>query len=40
MDPSALSDELEVGRELTVGGFEAGERVDATGISIGKGFAG
>ena len=40
MDPSALADELEVGRELTVGGFEAGERVDATGISIGKGFAG
>ena len=40
VEPSALSEELEVGRELTVGGFEAGERVDATGTSIGKGFAG
>lgn len=40
IEPSALSEELEVGRELTVGGFEAGERVDATGVSIGKGFAG
>ena len=38
--PSALSEDIVVGRELTVGGFEAGERVDATGTSIGKGFAG
>ena len=40
VEPSALSEEVGVGRELTVGGFEAGERVDATGTSIGKGFAG
>ena len=40
VEPSALSEALEVGRELTVGGFEAGERVDTTGVSIGKGFAG
>ena len=40
VEPSALSEEVEVGRELTVAGFEAGERVDATGITIGKGFAG
>jgi large subunit ribosomal protein L3 len=40
VEPSALSEEVVVGREFTVGGFEAGERVDATGITIGKGFAG
>lgn len=40
VDPSALSGELEVGRELTVGRFESGARVDATGVTIGKGFAG
>jgi large subunit ribosomal protein L3 len=40
IEPSAFSGDLEVGREFTVGGFVAGERVDATGISIGKGFAG
>ena len=40
VEPSALSEEVGVGREFTVGGFEAGERVDATGTSIGKGFAG
>ena len=40
VEPSALSEEVEAGRELTVGGFEAGERVDAIGITIGKGFAG
>jgi large subunit ribosomal protein L3 len=32
--------ELETGSELTVGMFEAGEFVDVTGISKGKGFAG
>ena len=40
VDPSALSEELEVGRELTAGRFEPGARVDATGVTIGKGFAG
>ena len=40
VDPSALSGELEAGRELTVGRFESGARVDATGVTIGKGFAG
>ena len=40
IEPSVLSGGLEVGREFTVGGFRAGERVDATGITIGKGFAG
>ena len=37
---SALPEEVELGGELTVRGFEAGARVDATGVSIGKGFAG
>ncbi len=32
--------ELEVGSELKVGVFNAGERVDVTGISRGLGFAG
>ena len=40
IDPSALSGEFEVGGELTVGRFEAGARVDTTGTTIGKGFAG
>ena len=31
---------IEPGHELTVAGFEAGQRVDATGVTIGKGFAG
>lgn len=31
---------LEVGQELTVDNFEAGEYVDVEGISIGKGFQG
>ena len=39
-DPSALSGEIEVGGELTVGRFASGARVDATGTTIGKGFAG
>lgn len=33
-------DEYEVGSELTVELFEAGQKVDVTGITIGKGFAG
>ena len=40
VEPSAFPEEVELGREFTVGGFEAGARVDATGVSIGKGFAG
>jgi large subunit ribosomal protein L3 len=32
--------ELEVGQELDVGIFEPGDRVDATGLSKGRGFAG
>ena len=31
---------IDVGAEMTVGHFVAGQFVDATGISIGKGFAG
>ena len=31
---------LEVGQELSAGHFVAGQRVDVTGTSIGKGFAG
>ena len=40
VEPSAFPEEVGPGHELTVGGFETGARVDATGISIGKGFAG
>ena len=32
--------EIEVGAELTVGRFEAGQKVDVSGTSIGKGYAG
>jgi len=32
--------ELAVGSELTVSAFEAGQKVDVTGTTIGKGFAG
>lgn len=40
-DPSGPSAEgVEAGHELTVAGFEAGQRVDAAGVTIGKGFAG
>ena len=38
--PAAEGDELEAGSELKVDMFEAGERVDVTGTSKGKGFAG
>jgi large subunit ribosomal protein L3 len=33
-------DEYQPGSELTVEMFEAGQKVDATGVTIGKGFAG
>ncbi len=33
-------DEFEVGASITVDGFEAGQKVDVTGSSKGKGFAG
>ncbi len=33
-------DELQVGAEIAVGHFEVGQRVDVTGTSKGKGFAG
>ena len=33
-------DEFELGSQITVEGFEPGQRVDVTGISKGKGFAG
>ena len=38
--PEGESAELEAGSELKVDMFEAGERVDVTGTSKGKGFAG
>ena len=38
--PQGEGDELETGAELKVDMFEAGERVDVTGTSKGKGFAG
>ena len=38
--PATPVEDLEVGRELTVASFEPGERVDATGTTIGKGYAG
>ncbi len=33
-------EDLEVGGEITISMFEAGQKVDVTGTSIGKGFAG
>ncbi|MGB5540744.1 MAG: 50S ribosomal protein L3 [Gammaproteobacteria bacterium] len=33
-------DDIQVGSEINVGIFEAGQKVDVTGTSIGKGFAG
>ena len=38
--PAGEGEELETGAELNVEMFEAGERVDVTGTSKGKGFAG
>ena len=40
VDPSTLPEEVAPGHELTVGRFESGACVDATGVTIGKGFAG
>lgn len=37
---NANLDEYEVGQEISVGIFEAGEKVDVTGTSKGKGFQG
>jgi large subunit ribosomal protein L3 len=37
---SALPAELKVGVTLGVGQFEVGQKVDVTGVTIGKGFAG
>jgi len=33
-------EDIQVGNEINVGIFEAGQKVDVTGTSIGKGFAG
>ena len=38
--PEGETAELEKGSEITVETFEAGEKVDVTGVSKGKGFAG
>lgn len=38
--PAGAAPDVEPGHEIGVSGFEAGQRVDATGVSIGKGFAG
>jgi large subunit ribosomal protein L3 len=35
-----VSDEITVGQEIGVSQFEAGQKVDVSGITIGKGFAG
>ena len=40
LDDDAASDELRVGAELKVDLFSAGQKVDVTGITIGKGYAG
>ena len=40
VDPSVLPEGAGVGHEFTVAAFESGARVDATGTSIGKGYAG
>ena len=40
VDPDRVAAEAETGHDFTVAGFEPGERVDATGTTIGKGFAG
>lgn len=37
---TANIDDYEVGQEISVGTFEAGEKIDVTGISKGKGFQG
>jgi len=35
-----VSDEITVGQEISVSQFEAGQKVDVSGVTIGKGFAG
>ena len=35
-----VSDEITVGQEVSVSQFEAGQKVDVSGVTIGKGFAG
>jgi large subunit ribosomal protein L3 len=40
LDGIGQDEELALGGELTVGTFEAGQKVDVTGISKGKGFQG
>ena len=37
---AAGGDEITVGQEISVSQFEAGQKVDVSGITIGKGFAG
>lgn len=38
--PEGEGDDFSVGSELEIGQFEAGQKVDVTGTTIGKGFAG
>jgi large subunit ribosomal protein L3 len=40
LEPAAVGDQLKVGATLGVTQFEVGQKVDVTGVSIGKGFAG
>src|SRR5699024_8177964 len=40
LDADKLEDGLEIGVELTVERFQAGQKVDVTGTTKGKGFAG
>ncbi len=40
VDDAAVLEEYQPGAELTVGIFSPGQRVDVTGTTIGKGFAG
>ena len=40
VDDTAVLEEFKPGAELTVGLFSPGQRVDVTGTTIGKGFAG
>ena len=40
LDPSAVQSDLKAGIALGVDQFEVGQKVDVTGVSIGKGFSG
>jgi large subunit ribosomal protein L3 len=40
LDPSAVKSDLKAGIALGVDQFEVGQKVDVTGVSIGKGFSG